>query len=298
MRIRSFAIGSAAAIVAAATLFQIACGSGNDGFDDDRTFPGASDAGIKKDTGFQPPLFGDGSTTTDGSTGDGNCGPNLTGILRDFISSKEPGGHPDFEYDVFGRELGIVGPTLGADLKPVYNAAPGQIAGLGIPNAPNVHSTHGSVAFDQWYRDTPNVNYRELYVLPVTDENGKQVFDSAAFFPLDGKGFGNTGASGHNYHFTFELHTEFEYRGGEVFKFRGDDDVWVYLNRKLAIDIGGIKGAQEESVDLDAKAATLGLVKGQVYPLDFFFAERHLSESNFRLETTLKFVNCDPIIPK
>jgi fibro-slime domain-containing protein len=37
-------------------------------------------------------------------------------------------------------------------------------------------------------------------------------------------------------------------------------------------------------------------VKGQTYALDFFFAERHTVESNFRLETTLKFTNCAPII--
>ncbi|MFO0666386.1 MAG: fibro-slime domain-containing protein [Polyangiaceae bacterium] len=291
MRVRLFVFATSGTLLVIAGL--LACG------DEAKTSPFAPEPGpdASSDVGKLPPLFGDSGITPDANASDA-CGPNLTGILRDFKPATDPGGHPDFQYDVFGPELGIVAPTLGSDLKPVYNAAAGQIAGGGIPGAPNVHSTHGGAAFDQWYRDTPNVNVRELYVLPVIDENGKQVFDSTAFFPLDGKGFGNTGDAGHNFHFTFELHTEFEYRGGEVFKFRGDDDVWVFLNKKLAIDLGGIKGALDDSIDLDANAAKLGLTKGQVYALDFFFAERHTTESNFRLETTLKFVNCDPIIPK
>ena len=47
---------------------------------------------------------------------------------------------------------------------------------------------------------------------------------------------------------------------------------------------------------LDQEAARLGITKGQTYAFDFFFAERHTVESNFRLETTLKFVNCAPIV--
>jgi fibro-slime domain-containing protein len=45
-------------------------------------------------------------------------------------------------------------------------------------------------------------------------------------------------------------------------------------------------------VNLDARATELGIEKGKVYPLDFFFAERHTSESNFRIDTTLNFVDC------
>lgn len=293
MRIRPLLLPVTLFLLGAAAVAQVACG--NDAVEPEPVFQPVPDAGTK-DSGNGSPLFGDGATTVDASVRDGNCGPNLTGILRDFKGATEPGGHPDFQYDVFGRELGIVATNLGTDLKPVYNAPAGQIAGMGI-GSPNVHSTHGGTLFDQWYHDTANVNIRELYVLPVTTENGKQVFDSTAFFPLDGKGFDLTPDGGHNFHFTFELHTEFKYSGGEVFKFRGDDDVWVFLNKKLAIDLGGIKGALEDSVDLDAKAADLGLQKGQIYALDFFFAERHTSQSNFRLETSLEFVNCDPILP-
>ena len=63
----------------------------------------------------------------------------------------------------------------------------------------------------------------------------------------------------HNHDFTAEMHFTFPYRGGESFIFRGDDDVFVFINGHLAIDLGGIHTAQTGSVDLDARAAELGL---------------------------------------
>ena len=58
-------------------------------------------------------------------------------------------------------------------------------------------------SFDQWYRDTPGVN--ETFEIPVTlpdTGGGNLVYDSAAFFPIDGMGFGNSAGEEHNFHFT------------------------------------------------------------------------------------------------
>jgi fibro-slime domain-containing protein len=221
------------------------------------------------------------------ANGDSSCTPQLVGVLRDFRGANEPGGHPDFESVVDGRtglDLNSVSDTLGSDRKPVFNG----------PSK----STTTKANFDQWFRDTPGVNKTERVTLPfVIEASGRTTFDSAAFFPLDGKGFGNTPNQPHNFSFTYELHTEFLYSGGEQFNFRGDDDVWVFVNNKRIIDLGGVHRAETASVNVDAIANQLGIVKGQAYPFDFFFAERHTEESNFRLETTLKFVNCEPILP-
>lgn len=253
-------------------------------------FDAASDTGESRDGSLLPTLPdgalfppGDGSTPTT----DGACGPSLLGVLRDFKGKNEPGGHPDFEGQD-GDDRDMVEETLGADLKPVYR---------GSPTTP---TTNGKASFDEWFRDTAGTNLRKLYTLPATIDaaTGRTVFDSAAFFPLDGDpgGFGITPGFAHDYHFTYELHTEFSYAGGEVFKFRGDDDVWVFINKKRVVDLGGVHVAQEATVDLDQEAARIGITKGQTYSFDFFFAERHTVESNFRVETTLKFVNCAPIL--
>ncbi len=47
-----------------------------------------------------------------------------------------------------------------------------------------------------------------------------------------------------------------------------------------------------ERADLDPKAidqlaSQLGITVGNTYPLDVFHAERHTTESNFRIETTI-----------
>jgi fibro-slime domain-containing protein len=206
------------------------------------------------------------------------CGPNLTGILRDFQAS-----HPDFG-DAVADDRGLVEHWLGTDLKPVY-----------APAGPTV-TTSGAASFNQWYRDTPGVNQSREFVLPFVDQgNGISTYDNPAFFPLDGEMFGNEHQD-HNYHFTFELHTEFAYRGGEVFTFAGDDDLFVFINGQLAIDLGGVHGTQTDSVDLDAEAAALGLTVGASYPLDLFQAERHATGSTFRVDTSLRFTSCGTIV--
>jgi fibro-slime domain-containing protein len=107
------------------------------------------------------------------------------------------------------------------------------------------------------------------------------------FFPIDdgsanATAFGNQG-DGHNYSFTAEAHTKFTYTGGETFDYRGDDDVFVFINRKLVINLGGIHDPELGHVKLD----DLGLTPCSSYELDFFFAERHKGGSNVLFTTTL-----------
>ena len=61
--------------------------------------------------------------------------------------------------------------------------------------------------------------------------------------------------------------------------------MFAFVNNKQVIDLGGIHVAQTGTVNMDAQAATLGIVKGQTYAMDIFHAERHVIYSNFRMET-------------
>ncbi len=175
------------------------------------------------------------------------------------------------------------------------NPTPTGICGIGtcVPwdISPITYAIKSPSTFAQWYNTATGVNMEvpgELLLIQDPAAPGSSVFDSNAFFPIDNKGFGNTPGWEHNYHFTTEIHVKFKYEAGQKFTFRGDDDLWIFVNGKLALDVGGQHQALEGTIDFDLQAAALGIVAGSSYPMDIFHAERQTDLSNFRIQTNIK----------
>jgi fibro-slime domain-containing protein len=175
------------------------------------------------------------------------------------------------------------------------NPTPMGICGIGtcVPwdISPITYAIKSATTFAQWYNTTTGVNMEipgELLLTQDPAAPGTSVFDSNAFFPIDNQGFGNTPGWPHNYHFTTEIHVKFKYETGQKFTFRGDDDLWIFVNGKLALDVGGQHQALEGTIDFDLQATALGIMAGGTYPMDIFHAERQTDLSNFRIQTNIK----------
>lgn len=248
----------------------------------------------------------------------------ISGTVRDFKGKAESGGHVDFENTSVtgtGSFQQIVKDLLGADGKPEFRSSGYSVSSMGKDSAGNailtgksylksltgdvaasIASTKGTMvastsSFKQWFNDTTGVNLSKS--IPLTfvynTSTGTYVFDDrtdptfksrGGFFPIDKDLFGNTPGESHNYGFTFELQTVFTFKAGQKqsFTFSGDDDVWVFIDGKLVIDLGGIHSRQVQTINLDRID---GLLDGRSYSLAVFFAERHVTRSNFRIETNM-----------
>ena len=124
-----------------------------------------------------------------------------------------------------------------------------------------------------------------------------------------------------NYGFTMMGYAAFKYKkgAGEVFEFSGDDDMWIYVDGVLAVDLGGTHLPAFGKVDMDFLSqnshgchegeplannkgdgencsldADGSWKDGSWHHLHFFHAERQSDGSNFKIRSSLSELKATP----
>lgn len=177
------------------------------------------------------------------------------------------------------------------------------------------------VGNQDWAR---NVNSTGKQDWDHTWDNGTQHATSTkyGFFPFNET---STGSSGVTYNYGFGTKIEFNFRLTEdgtvlaedpssrtgtkevpiTFEFSGDDDVWVFIDGKLALDVGGAHGRVTGNLNFENKTATVSHVKASaadgiqgakqtsnfeiqgenssIHTLTMYYMERGMWESNMKI---------------
>jgi fibro-slime domain-containing protein len=267
-------------------------------------------AGCKPEVGFQC------SATTPCEQRDGKCVVRVPAIFRDFTKN-----HSDFsDPSCGGLRQGIVAPTLSTQGKPVLANNQGACIASAESFAQwyTASTDNVTIAGELVLYEDGQGGFVNRYG-PMGEpwrgravNNEQPAFDgNPLFFPIDDAsqafqderlaaaipavyGYAEgpmeatvvPSARLHNFLFTTEVVYWFKYLAdtAPTLNFSGDDDVWVFVNGRLALDLGGLHTPESGSVTIDPRtAADFELVPGNVYEIRVFHAERKPDGSSFKL---------------
>ena len=123
-------------------------------------------------------------------------------------------------------------------------------------------------------------------VFAIESENTSAVARGAqATYRWTSKVDAKDGNGGRNQHFCAESHNKFKFKKGLTFSIRGNDDIWVFIDNKLAIDIGGTHLEAPGFVDLDKFLPNADV--GSTHDIDIFTCDRRTTMSSLNIKTNI-----------
>ena len=239
----------------------------------------------------------------------------VTSIVNNTLDTGKAGGYPVVRNDAGGtgnRNLSyLFTPSDGTDKKAYLNAD-------GLFKKEGDYYVYDSNQNYAWYNpDTKKFEvYNSTYKQKSRSNGGEQatqLTDKAiGFFPFhkwdDQQDLFVNWNKNLNHHFGMSMSVPFSLpkdpkavvdtnNNPIVFEFSGDDDLWVFIDGRLAMDIGGVHQPTSGTINFQNQTVTVngnsqsfnfsGLYDGELHTLEVFYIERGGCDSNCMIKFNL-----------
>jgi fibro-slime domain-containing protein len=226
----------------------------------------------------------------------------LQGTIRDFRGRLDLNGHPDFALQGSApRATWVIGERLDDDGNPVASRPPAT-------GASSQRAIDSAASFATWFRDTPcqNISRPRSLSLSRVASYGHTPEDPRWVYGVNGGSLGMDSNRcymdnfsilpgwryGVNLTWTVEFEYDFVYRRDKAqwLHVSATNDVWVYLDGKLLMDIGGRSQPTFRAIHLNDVATSFGLIDQQASTVKIFIANRYESvQPDFQLWMNFPF---------
>lgn len=183
---------------------------------------------------------------------------------------------------------------------PIYGMGTNVYSGIILKKSQDIGNGSAGYVYDSAYATTYDKVNGYIYNTDVagsiiTSKPGLSAENT--FWPIAGEGYdalyGNTTSANRegytgNGNFALVGSAQFTYKENDYFYFSGDDDVYLFINGKLAMDLGGAHGVCYKEIKLSELGGEYGLVEGQPATFTFFYMERCSDNSNFSMRTNIE----------